>query len=345
MGKLLKLIFVTLSLLALAKEPAMADNMDHGYYAKIVSEGSAWSLRVNDLHLRDNVEVGFGNSTGNIGRAVQPGRNTVSILFAPITGKNPETGEYEQSLRDGVSFEVTIERLDFKTRESLEVNALHIVFDEEKNRFVNWPQTRFGQDRVMRFPLLWSEGKFEFSEQQTEKLILANGQTFDAYRLDLEFYVDDKQLWPHHWESQAVPLEDTPEMRQELWSAYQELHALFQSGDTEEFFRRMEQSWARAAHIYTMNLKSGREFIEDTRMGLATYQPVRPDGKTLQPLFLASDLQNAAVQLYANDRLAWIRPGPIYWEDPDTGEREWVSVVFFKTPTGEWKIAEINIGL
>ena len=325
--------------------PVLAQNMDHGYYAKIVTRGSAWTLRVNDIHIRENVKVGYGNSTGNIGWAVKPGLNSLSLLFSPLTGKNPTTGEYEQSLHEGVSFEVTIERLDYKTRESLEVNALHISYNEDKGKFVSHPKTSFGQERKMRYPQIWSDGKYTVSADQTESLVPVNGQTLDAYRLDVEFFVEDDQLWPQHWKSEAVPLEDTPEMRRELWGAYQELHWLFQSGNIEEFFRRMEPIWARAAHVYTMDVKSAREFVEDFKFGLNSYKPVREDGKILQPLRLKSDLQNAAVQLYANNRLAWIRPVPILWRHPDTREPSAVPVVFYKTATGEWKIADINVGL
>jgi len=174
---------------------------------------------------------------------------------------------------------------------------------------------------------------------------LKSGQTFDAYRLDVEFFVEDDQLRPRHWESKAVVLEDTPEMRRELWGAYEELHALFQSGDTEAFFRRMEPIWARGARVYTMDVKSAREFIEETREGLDGFKPVTPSGEVLQRLLLMSDLENAAVQLYANNRLAWIRPNPIRWKTPDVEEYSNVPVVFYKTATGEWKIADINVGL
>jgi len=196
-----------------------------------------------------------------------------------------------------VSFEVTIERLDYKTRESLEVNALHISYNEDKGTFVSHPKTSFGQERKMRYPQIWSDGNYTVSADQTESLVPVNGQTLDAYRLDVEFYVKDDQLWPQHWEDEAMPLEDTPEMRRELWGAYQELHALFQSGDTEEFFRRMEPIWAKTAHVYTMDLKSAREFIEASRTGLDGFTPVTPSGEVLQPLLLMSDLENAAVQL------------------------------------------------
>ncbi|EEW57573.1 hypothetical protein SCH4B_3585 [Ruegeria sp. TrichCH4B] len=323
----------------------MAQNMDHGYFAKIVTRGSAWTLRVNDIHIRENVKVGYGNSTGNIGWAVKPGLNSLSLFFSPLTGKNPTTGEYEQSLHEGVSFEVTIERLDYKTRESLEVNALHISYNEGKGKFVNHPKTSFGQERKMRYPQIWSDGKYTVSADQTESLVPVNGQALDAYRLDVEFFVEDDQLWPEHWEDEAVPLEDTPEMRRELWGAYQELHALFQSGDTEEFFRRMEPIWAKAAHVYTMDLKSARDFVNDMSEGLDGFKPVTPSGEVLQPLLLMSDLENAAVQLFANNRLAWIRPNPIRWKTPDVEEYSNVPVVFYKTATGEWKIADINVGL
>ncbi len=244
-----------------------------------------------------------------------------------------------------LTFEVTIERLDYKTRESLEVNALHVTYDEDKGGFVSHPETSFGQERKMRSPLIWSEGAYSVSRTQTEKLVPVNGQALDAYRLDLEFFVEDDQLWPQHWEAEAVALEDTPDMRRELWAAYQELHTLFQRDNTEAFYRMMEPIWARAAHVYTMDVKSAREFIEDTEFGLSTYKSVQPDGKVLQPLRLKSDLQNAAVQLYANNRLAWIRPVPILWRHPETGKPSAVPVVFYKTAAGEWKIAEINIGL
>ncbi|MDC0660829.1 hypothetical protein N6L27_22715 [Leisingera sp. SS27] len=192
------------ALLLALTAPLMAQDMDHGYYANIVSGGAIWSLRVNDMHIRENVNFGHGDSSGSISWAVQPGRNTLSLIFSPITGKNPDTGEYEQSLRDDVSFEVSVERLDFKTRESQEINALHVIYDEVQSGFVGQPQTRFGEDRVLRLPLIWSNGQHKFSQTQTEKVILENGQTFAAYRIDLEFFVEDDQLWPQHWEAEGV---------------------------------------------------------------------------------------------------------------------------------------------
>ncbi|OBY28520.1 hypothetical protein [Leisingera sp. JC1] len=50
--------WATALLLALTA-PLMADNMDHGYYAKIRTTGAGWQLRVNDLHIRKNSDIGL----------------------------------------------------------------------------------------------------------------------------------------------------------------------------------------------------------------------------------------------------------------------------------------------
>lgn len=94
-------------------------NIDHGYYAKIQTEGIAWSLRVNDLFVRENGDPGYVTSNGNIGLALLPGENLISLLFSPVTGEKTASGDFIFEMYDGVSIEIGIERLKFATREFL----------------------------------------------------------------------------------------------------------------------------------------------------------------------------------------------------------------------------------
>lgn len=320
----------------------MANNFEYRYNAYVHTEGSAWSLRVNDIFVRDNAKVAYADYSPNIGLSLQPGRNTLSLLFSPVTGQDPGTEEYLYALHDGVAIDIAIERYQWTTQERERIHPIRIRYNEAEGRFEHLELTA-GEKRVLEQPHLRSNGRMQLSE--FENIIFGGGWTLDGYRLDITFTVDDP-IPPFHWEREAVVLEDTPELHHELREAYRSIHGLISKNDTEAIFREAEPVWERTAFMLTER-NSAREFIENSSQGLERFQRTRPDGAVLQPLYWTDNPQDDQVEFLAEGRLVRIRPNPILWEHLPAGSEEFTAfpVVFYKTRNGEWRVADVATGI
>ncbi|RNF33638.1 hypothetical protein [Paracoccus methylarcula] len=351
MGKILRLLTALFIAICFLKGPSMAQNqnLDHGYYAKIQTDGLAWSLRVNDLYVRENGNFGYETSDGNIGMQLQPGRNTVSLLFSPLTGETAENGDFIFELRDGLLIDISIQRIDYATRESREINCVTLRYDMTRNDFVAEDKTAAGMDRVMVQPSLRTDGKFTISDLPPRSIVFKTGETIGGYRLDFMIEVDDEELPPFHWrEEDAVQLEDSPATRKELMQAYQRLHDLIARGDKATILREARPVWERTAFILTSDASSAEEFVGNTELGLDMFNQRHPDGSELQDLRMKTGIESAALQFMDGGRLVRIRPDPIIWALPPGSSKDITSVfpvVFYKSESGEWRIAEINVGL
>ena len=82
----MKALLVSGLILLLWQGTVMADNSENRYNAYIHTQGSAWSLRVNDIFVRDNDKVAYADYSPNIGMNLRSGENTLSLLFSPVTG-------------------------------------------------------------------------------------------------------------------------------------------------------------------------------------------------------------------------------------------------------------------
>lgn len=321
----------------------MADNFENRYNAYIHTEGAAWSLRVNDIFVRDNGRVAYADYSPNIGMNLRPGRNTLSLLFSPVTGQDPDTEEYLYALHDGVAIDIAIERYQWTTQERERIHPIRIRYNEAEGRFEHLEQTAGGEERVLSQPHLRSDGRMQLSE--FENIIFGGGWTLDGYRLDITFVVDDP-IPPFHWENEAVVLEDSLELRRELRDAYRHIHGLISRNDTEAIFREVEPVCERTAYMLTER-NSARDFIDNTQYGLAGYERVGPGGEVLQPLYWGDNPQEDQVEFLDNSRLVRIRPNPILWEHPPAGSERFASfpVVFYKTRDGQWRVADVATGV
>lgn len=317
----------------------MADNSDYLYYAHVHTQGSAWSLRVNDIFVRDNLQVPYADFSPNIGTKLRSGENTLSLLFSPVTGQDPGTGEYTYALNDGVEIDIAIERYQWATQQQERIHLVRMRFNEEDGKFEHLEKTAGGEERVTRQPHLRTDARPRLSA--FENIIFTGGWSIDGYRLDISFTLTDP-IPPFHWEHDAVVLEDTPRLRRELREAYRHLHGLIARNDTEAVFREVEPVWARTAYMLTEH-SSAREFADNTRNGLATFERVKPDGAVLQPLNWGESPQQDQVELMAEGRLVRLQPHPIIWERPPAGSERYSSfpVVFYKTRDGQWRVAGV----
>lgn len=254
-------------------------NIDHGYYAKIQTEGIAWSLRVNDLFVRENGDPGYVTSNGNIGLALLPGENLISLLFSPVTGEKTASGDFIFEMYDGVSIEIGIERLKFATRESFEITPIKLRYSPERNEFISEEKTTAGLDRALEQANMSSSGSFRISDLPPRSIVLRTGERIGGYRLDFKVDIDDSELRPFHWRKNAIKFADTPETRQELMQAYQNLHELISRGDKAAILREARPIWERSAFMPTSNTTTAEKFVERDDLGLTLFQQTYPDGQ------------------------------------------------------------------
>lgn len=325
----------------------MAQNLDHGYYARIQTDGIAWSLRVNDIFVRENAALGYITTDGNIGKQLQPGANTISLLFSPLTGETGAGGSYLFELRDGLLIDITIERRDFGTGESQEISAVRLRYDMAQADFVAEDKTAAGLDRMLAQPLLRTDGRYTISDLPPSRPITFwTGDRAEGYRLDVGIEVDAEELPPFHWRADAIRLEDTPELRKELMQAYQRLHGRIARGDRAAILQEARPVWERSAFILTTRASTAEEFVENSELGFDIFDQTHPDGSELQELRMLESVGEAALQFMDDGKLVRFRPDPIAWAMPPDSEdiTSVFPVVFYKTASGEWHIADINIG-
>ncbi|MBK4216165.1 hypothetical protein JJJ17_09535 [Paracoccus caeni] len=350
MGKILRLMAVFLVATSFLKGPVMAQssNIDHGYYAIIQTEGLAWALHVNDLFMRENGDRGYATSNGNIGLGLQPGKNQISLLFSPLTGEKSPDGDFLFELRDGVMISISIERRNFGTQDSFEINPIKLRYNAAEGAFVNEDKTTAGLDRVMAQPDMSSDGNFTITDLPPQSIVFDTGERIGGYRLDFDLVLNDDDLRPFHWSRDAVVMTDTPETRRGLMQAYQRLHDQIARGDGPAIFREARPIWDTTAYMLTSSSKNAEEFVENTELGLDRFQRTQPDGSELQPLSLIGPLESASIQFMAGGRLVRFRPDPIFWGLPPNGDENGTDsfpVVFYQNASGEWHIADVNTGL
>ena len=325
----------------------MAENIDHGYLVNIYTTGSIWTLRNNDIYVRENTDVRYATYNTDITTAMRNGANSMSLLFVPLTAYNEETKTMEYELSDNVVIEIEIVRTDFVTQAREVIHAVSLEYDSQIDGFRSLATIPSGQDRVMSSPNMRTVGDYRLSEMQPGQVTFKSGETAGGYRIDFDYFVTSEDIPPFVWEGEATPLVDTPELRQELLRAYQGLHTQIAAGNSEAIFDAAEPVWARAAYLLTTR-EDARSFANaPDGTGLADrYVAKRPDGSILQPLHFWEGPQTAGLQFMADNHLVRFRPDPIAWENPAGGNLSYheFPVVFYRTAAGEWKIGAITVG-
>ncbi|MFG6175881.1 hypothetical protein ACGTN6_01435 [Halomonas sp. THAF12] len=344
MGNLLKGLVGLLFITMIWQERAMAEertNFKMLYHAYVHTRGAAWSLRVNDIFVRDNIDVPYADYSPNIGLQLREGRNTLSLLFSPVTGQNDETGEYEYALHDGVEIDIAIGRNKWTENKNERLHLLRLRYSEEKGRFESLDETAGGEPRQLSQPHMRSSGDWRLGEYRN--IIFGGGWTLDGYRLDIHFRLDDAIPAPD-WQGRAVELEDTPQLRRELREAYRRIYGMIERGDGEAIFQELKPVWERTAYMLTTE-PSARAWRENSERGLNDEFSATPsDGSHLLPApYWEGGPENDQLEFMANNRLVRIRPNPIVWEEPPEGSGSFIAfpVAFYRTEDGKWHVGEV----
>lgn len=339
LSKYLCLIFF-LSLLLL-QGTVMAQPIEREYWVNIHTQGAAWNLRINDLKVWSYGRTGHQSISYPISTNLKEGSNKVSFIFAPLIRKDPETGEFSQGPKPDFWVDVSIEAINTRTQEKERLNTLLLRYDMETGELVSYDEPMGSNTPVHETEHLRTNGEFQVNSPDI--LMLGNGESIEAERVDMSFRLLDA-IPDFHWRDEATELEDTPLLRHELRQAYQRIYRLFEDDDTEAILREFGPVWERAGHLMAGGM-GAREYIGSMPIG-SQLVGIRqePDGPQLEPLSLASDPMNDSLEFMGEGRLVSIRPSPLRWSYPDQPNKEahTMPLVFYRNTDGEWRVATID---
>lgn len=319
----------------------MAQSIDREYWVNIHTQGAAWNLRINDLKVWSYGRTGQQSISYPISTELKEGANKVSFIFAPLTSQDPETGEFSQGPKPDFWVDVSIEAINRRTQEKERLNTLLLQYDMDSGELVSYGEPMGSDSPVHETEHLRTNG--EFHVNSPDILVLGNGETIEAERVDMSFRLLDP-IPDFHWRDEATELKDTPLLRHELRQAYQEIYRLFDTGDTDAILRRIGPVWDRAGLLMAGG-KSAREYTESLPLAsqfIGISQ--EPDGPQLEPLMLANNPEDDALEFMGEGRLVSIRPSPLRWSYPDQPSKEahTMPLAFYRNAAGEWHVATID---
>ncbi|WP_141440275.1 hypothetical protein [Vreelandella titanicae] len=330
---------------------AMAQPIDRQYWVNIHTQGAAWTLRINDLYVQSHSSTEYYSISYPISVNLKEGANTVSFIYAPILGdettgeskRDPETGELMQGPKSTFWVNVTIEAINTQTQAKEGIHTLQLRYDMETGELIDFPKNPANVigETIHQSEHLRTRGEFQVNSP--DRLVVSNGESIEAERVDMSFRLLDT-ISDFHWVNDATPLQDTPRLRHGLRQAYERLHRLYEDGNSDALLSEFEPVWDRAGLLMAGG-KNAREYTASLPIAsqLAGLRQ-EPNGPQLQPLRLADDPNGDSLEFMGNGRLVRILPSPLHWSYPNQPNKEGhtVPVVFYRTASGEWRIATVS---
>ena len=309
--------------------------MERSYYLIIHTRGTVYDLQVNGLNVKKNSSLRPKNYSLPINHLMRSGENKITFNYVPLSGRDPETNEFRRELHENFFARISIESMDTKTRERERITLMDISFDSENNALKGNPKNPQGQEHVYGTVNLFTDGKI----RQASSSQWVNGIMKPALlseRLTVRFTTPDR--FPEfHW-LDAVELEDTPQMRAELVAAYQRMYSYIYNEEFDLFLRELEPVWRHAA-ITTGVGQTAKDYVEHLDIENRNV-PVRPNGQTLNPLKIPDNLDHH-IEFMGEGRLVRILPAPVNWQFPDSNRISEMPLLFYKTPSREWRVARV----
>ena len=265
---------------------------------------------------------------------MRSGDNTITFSYAPIAGLDPETNQVIRELHDNFFVRIAIQSMDNKTRERERITLMDISYDHENQRLQGNPLNPQGGEHIYATAYLHTDGKI----RETSPHVIVNGigTPLPTERLNVRFNTPDR--FPvFHW-LDAVELEDTPQMRAELVAAYQRMYAIFYNDDFEAEYQEMEPLWRHAAIALGIG-NTAMDYVEHLDIR-ANSGRVWSNGRTINPLKIPDNLDNH-IEFMNEGRLVRILPHPVTWQYPESNRFTAMPLLFYKTPSRQWKIATI----
>lgn len=309
----------------------MSPTMPDTSYSILFRSSSVWyNLRVNDLFTFNQGELEPENFVLPIDTSMRSGTNRVSFNFVPILGVDEVTGEYLTGPKPDF-----FARVDIRTGTDERISLFDIRYDMETGELVNVVKDQVGPDPNFATERLSTNATIEVEEGTVS--IGDDGSIAPSITVHVSFDVKDA-FSAHHW-LDGQQLTDTPALRRGLRAAYLRIHDQIQRGDAQAYFQEVTPSWNHAA--WSMGYREGAEKWAEFSEHWATFGSVLSDGRSLAPLRVNQDPSEDTLEFSGNGRLVRIRPNPILFKKEGIRSVSMIPLVFYLTPAGEWRIANI----
>ncbi|QEW07551.1 hypothetical protein [Nitrincola iocasae] len=330
---LLMFVGILLSSVAYATEQETY-TMERSYYLIIRSNAVVYDVQVNGLNSKKNKELGAIDFSLPINHLMQSGENTLTLNYLALAGRDPETNELIHEYHDNFYVRIAIESMNLTTRERERITLMDISYDHENQTIQGNPLNPQGEEHVYETAHMFTDG--EIRQASPHVIVTGRGPSFPTERLTVRFTTPDR-FPTFHW-LDAVELEDTPQLRAELVAAYERMYSYIYNGNFDAFYQELAPVWRQGA-ITTGVGQTAMDYVE--RMTIEErIVPVRPDGRTLNPLKIPDNLDHH-VEFMGEGRLVRILPHPVTWQYPDSERYSAMPLLFYKTPSSEWKVADI----
>ena len=313
----------------------MADTTpDRNYYIVIRSQGAAFKVRINDLHVYRRSNTDDFSTMLPVNPALKSGQNVMSYEFISVIWPDDPQKEPITGPQEAFYAHIALKAVDLRSREEESITLLDIRYDMETGQIYSPEKTIFGYDRILRTPHMQTTGEITTAPYM---FVDGYGPPIASEVLSVPFQLVDG-FPPFHWEN-GQQLRDTPELRAGLRAAYQRVYDTIRREDNQAYFKEVQPLWQHTAQV--MGYKDAREFAERARM-FEDFGVQGENGSVLAPLDLSADPLGDQLEFMGNGRLVRILPDPVYWWFEEDKSKSWrVPLVFYLTPDGQWKVADI----
>lgn len=157
-----------------------------------------------------------------------------------------------------------------------------------------------------------------------------------ARRLSFRFNIGDPSLGQPPWEN-SPELQDTPEMRQELWLAYRRLYNVYQNRDVEGYKTELRP------YLERTKLALGYENVDDFTAAILSHSPLSgPENTHLKPMMSESEANTARLRWGSDGKLVAFYGTPISYLNANGEKNSGIRVFFCRQPEGDLKVCYIQ---
>lgn len=300
----------------------MYDQAEFSYGLSVRARNMVVRLYINGAPVAFHSSLREMSYYASVARYLRAGTNTIVIDYEPID-------PVERSFTPTPDMQVFVE-LD-QSRKSVRqgrIDVFHGRFDTERQSL------RPSEEHLLTGePLVTEAGSMAIGAVATIEPVDMNYPDREsglfARRLTMDLRLSDDSLGTLPQDG-AMPLEDTPELRDRLYEAYRALHTAFMAEDAQTYGRIMSHILDRFAYVRGF---AGRQ--EDVLRHQIANNPLGgAEGETIRPLASRRQFDKAPLLWGANRRMVALADGPITYLDAEGRPAGGVGVMFCQHEDG-----------
>lgn len=325
LGALTFLIFAHPAGPARAETHVMADKPEFEYVVTARAENMVARLYVNGAPLIFHAQLAPMNFTFPITKFLREGENTFTVDYEPIDPDartyTPHAGVRAALQLDQRATSGSLGKIDiFSGQHDVEAGTL---VASEVEQVTGLPlRTQAG---VMQAPARYTVTpvNINYPDRPTGEF---------ARRLSVTFTIADPALTTLPQEDAQV-LQDTPEMRADLYDAYAAMHRAVGGRDVDTYRALMQPVLGRMAHVLGY---SDTAAVLEAVFKLSPFGG--PEGSTLRPLMTSDAMQSAHLNWSVDRRMVSVTPNPMGFRDASGAPAGGYRVMFCRVPDGPFLV-------